>query len=311
MGRVFVVGSINQDVVAEVDRLPGPGETVVGRRLRHFQGGKGANQAVAARRMGAETRFIGRVGRDEAGSALRAALEREGIETAISLDDDRPTGTALISVDRAGENSIVVIGGANATLAPEHCAALEDAGSGDVLLLQNEISAETNRRCAAMARSRGVRVVLNAAPAAVLGAEDRHALDMLVVNQHELAIALGADATAALCAAVSADDVLERLGTGVVTCARDVGIDLVLTLGARGAVAAIEGRGMASAAPRVEAVDTTGAGDCFTGALAAFLAAGRPADAALREARKAASLSVTQPGAAASFPTLGALSRQA
>jgi ribokinase len=300
--RVIVVGSINEDVVASVEAIPGPGETVHGSALAYFQGGKGANQAVAAHRMGAPTRFVGRVGNDAAGARLREALRAEGLDVRIGVDPDAPTGTALISVDARGENSIVVIPGANGRLAADEGGALDGMAAGDVLLLQHEIPSATNRALAAGAQLRGGRVILNAAPARRLEAADLAAIDVLVANEHELGIALGiSDAGFSVALDNSSEDLL-RVEREVGDRALQVGVDIVLTLGEHGSVASFAGVSHVVPAHRVEPVDTTGAGDCFTGALAAGLARGDAPQTVLDLASRAAGLSVTRPGAADSFP---------
>jgi len=279
---VVVVGSLNHDITVAAERHPAPGETVLGRTLTTASGGKGGNQAVAAARAGARVAMVGRVGADAAGDALLGALRAAGVDTThVRARGDAPSGTALIVVDDAGENTIVVVPGANAQLAGADVdAALGDHGAArPVVLAQLEIGDEA---VAAAARGAG-RLVLNASPARPLDRAVLGAADPLVVNQGEAAALTGADATgldALLAAAL-------RLG------ARSV----VVTRGADGATWADGDSRIHAAAPAVRVVDTTGAGDVFAGTLAARLAGGDDPEAALAAAVEAGAAAVGWPGA--------------
>jgi ribokinase len=299
---VVVVGSVNQDVVARVGRIPAPGETVLATGLTRSGGGKGANQAVAARRAGgAQVAFVGAVGEDADGVALSSALAGDGIDVTGLVTVDAPTGTALISVDASGENAIVVVPGANAAL-PRLTAPQRDIVAGaQALVTQLEIPL-TLVRDAAESRPAGAWHVLNAAPSTPLAdaADDiLPRVDVLVVNEHE---ALDVAGAATLDAAVDA------------LAARVPG--LVVTLGSRGARVACAGARRHVDAFAVTPVDTTGAGDTFCGVFAASLAAsGRPpsemdADLLAQSARRgaaAAALAVTRPGAQDAVPSLADL----
>jgi ribokinase len=297
---VVVVGSINQDVVARVDRIPAPGETLLASSLVRTGGGKGANQAVGARRAGgAAVAFVGAVGTDAEGEALRAALVADGIDMSGLVQTEGVTGTALISVDASGENAIVVAPGANAareTLTDAQRAVVAGAA---VLLTQLEIPVALVQDAAA-SRGAGAWHVLNAAPSAPLAAA-RDALlaatDALVVNEHEARDVAGVDdldaAIAALAPTVSA---------------------LVVTLGRRGCLVVCGDARADVPAHVVTAVDSTGAGDTFCGVLAAALAAsGRRPDTvdvsllveAARAGAAASALAVTRPGAQDAVPTAG------
>jgi ribokinase len=266
---IVVLGSANMDLVATAPRLPGPGETVLGHGFRTVPGGKGANQAIAVARAGGECAFLGAVGRDDFGVALRATLAGAGVDVAALRAVDGPSGVALITVDDAGENCIVVAPGANAFTGL--AAADRDLiARADLLLCQLEVPLETVVEGAAVARAHGTRVMLNAAPARALPRELLDLVDVLVVNEHEHAI-VGAAAVPST----------------------------VRTLGARGAVA----DGVAVPAPAVTAVDTTAAGDAFTGAYAVALVEGRPTGDALRWACAAGALCATRPGASSALPT--------
>ncbi|SDQ54874.1 ribokinase [Microbacterium sp. cf332] len=295
---VVVVGSINQDIVARVARIPAPGETLLAESLVRSGGGKGANQAVGARRAGgADVAFVGAVGTDAAGETLRSALVTDGIDVSGLLRVDGVTGTALISVDAHGENAIVVAAGANAardTLTDTQRAVV---ASGAVVLTQLEIPVALVRDAAA-ARADGAWHVLNAAPSAPFAtASDAllAATDVLVVNEHEALEAAGVDDL------VNAVDALAASLGG-----------LVVTLGARGCLVVCGADRAEVPAHVVTPVDTTGAGDTFCGVLAAALAAsGRGPDTvdldllvgAARAGAAASALAVTRPGAQDAVPT--------
>lgn len=264
MGTVCVVGSLNIDLVTKVAAHPAPGETVRGAGLDRLPGGKGANQAVAAARAGARSVLCGRIGPD--GADYRTGLVRRGVDCDGVLVVDSPTGHALIAVDERGENTIIVVAGANAELDTDGVDRHRTAIAGaDVLLLQLEIPTEAVLRAAAVARAAGVRVVLNPSPWRLPPAELSAVADPLIVNEHEAA-ALPADTAGSVC----------------------------VTLGGRGAR---WGELTAPAPSDVRVVDTTGAGDSFAGALAAALAAGAAREEALRSAVAAGTEACTWPGA--------------
>ncbi|MEV5693645.1 ribokinase [Micromonospora globbae] len=252
--RVVVVGSTNLDLVVTAPQLPRPGETVLGEDFRTVPGGKGANQAVAAARAGAACDFVGAVGDDAFGSQLRASLVDSGVDVRRLRTVPGPSGVALIAVDRSAENFIVVAPGANSTLTDLDAEDRAAIASADVLLLQLEVPLSTVVQAADCARAEGTVVVLNAAPAAVLPAELLDLVDVLVVNEHEAATVGG----------VFSDDPAVLLDALLELVPR-----VVLTLGARGAAYA-DRRGLRLdiPAPSITAVDTTAAGDAFTGALA-------------------------------------------
>ncbi len=286
-GRVVVVGSANVDLVASAPRLPSAGETVLATALATHPGGKGLNQAVAAGRDGARTVFVGTVGDDANARLLRAALTEAGVDVTGLRAAAGPSGTALITVDDAGANTIVVVPGANATVKPD---AVPPLDPGDVLLLQLEIPLPTVRAVAATAARSGAVVVLNAAPAAELDDDLLHAVDHLVVNEGEAALIAGRGP--ATDPAASASALLRRVRS------------VVVTLGGDGALVVSRGaQALRVPAPAVETVDTTGAGDTFAGVLAAALAGGQALPDAVRRAVAAGALSVTRSGAVPSIPT--------
>jgi ribokinase len=295
MSKVIVAGSINMDVVATAVRHPRPGETVAGRSLAFHAGGKGANQAVAAARAGAETVMIGRLGSDAFGEELHRFLSENAIDTSgVQRVENVTSGTAVIVVDDGGENTIVVVAGANRLLAPVDVGGIP-AAKGDVLISQFETPLETVQAFLSRGRAAGATTVLNPAPASFFPDGLLDQVDVLVVNETELGFLVGEELSA------------EVTQPELVAAARQLRARsdqvIVVTLGARGAVAIVGGRAVDVPGRRVDAVDATGAGDCFVGSLGARLAAGDPLDHSLRFANTAASLCVQRPGAGPSMPS--------
>ena len=289
--QVTVLGSLNMDISVTVPRLPEPGATVLGSAARFTPGGKGANQAVAAARLGADVRMAGCVGGDDFGRRLLAALRDEGVgHDGVRVTQDAPTGLAMISVDHAGENIITVAPGANHEVGDEQVAAA--AGRGDILVICAEIPVEVI--VAALARHRAS--ILNLAPvpeppadAAAIVAAARP--DWLVVNETEAGAVLGRPVRG-----------LAEAGQAAAALTTAGARHAVVTAGAHGAaLAGPDGTGTVSAF-RVDAVDTVGAGDTFVGALAVALAAGIPAAEAVRAASAAGATAATRPGAQAGMP---------
>jgi len=299
MGRVFVVGSINMDVVATADRHPRLGETVAGREVFHFPGGKGANQAVAAAKLGAATTLIGRVGKDAFGRDLRTFLEAQGIDLTFVQDTpEAHTGTAIITVANA-DNTIVVIPGANALVSAADVATPVIA-KGDVAVSQFEIPLPAIAAFFKRARAAGATTILNPAPALAVDRGLLDLVDILILNETELGLLAKAE--------LRGTDHHARF----VEAARSlqVGADKVIcvTLGKRGILALINGEPRITAGRVVEAVDATGAGDCFAGAVAARLANRQPVRDAFDYANIAASICVQRMGAAPSMPTAAEVS---
>lgn len=280
-GRVLVAGSANVDFVVRAAHIPAPGETVLGGDLSIVPGGKGANQAVAAARAGgADTAMLVALGDDPSAGVLEESLRAAGVALHL-VRSTRPTGAALITVSDRAENAITVAQGANGELAPEHLPPLDGVAW---LLLQLETPLPAVTAYARAARDAGVRVMLNAAPAQALPAELLALLDLLVVNEEELAAIAGADGGIA--------GRLARTGAAAT----------VVTLGERGCCAA-DGRGLTlQPAFAVAAIDTTAAGDTFCGVLGAALAGGADLPGAMRRASAAAALSTTRAGAQTSIP---------
>jgi ribokinase len=292
---VCVLGSLNLDIVARVADLPKPGETVMCRSVERFPGGKRANQAVAAARCGVRTHLIGAIGRDDAGDAMLSALRRYGVETGgVRRLNLHPTGQAFIFVADSGENSIVVAGGANQAVRPDMTDA-DTAARSRVLLAQLETPVATIEALfGGAAGAAGCLRMLNAAPASPEGRRLFPLVDVLIVNETELA------AFAGVAPAVDDLDAMADAATSLI--ARD-GQTVIVTLGAAGALAVGGGRRIVAAGRPARVVDTTGAGDCFCGVLAARLAEDADLAEALRWANAAAALSTERPGATPSMPS--------
>src|SRR5258705_11655807 len=294
MRRVFVAGSINMDVVATADRHPRIGETVTGDAVLYFPGGKGANQAVAAAKLGAPTALVGRVGKDAFGDELKAFLAAQGVDlTFLQQTSEAHTGTALITIASA-DNTIVVIPGANALVSAADVAAPAFA-KGDIAVSQFEIPLPSISAFILRARAPGATTILNPAPAIEAEREPLDLVDILILNVAELGLLAKTELR-------DTDDPAH-----VIEAARSLQTSqdktVCVTLGRRGALALIDGKLLIIPGRAVKAIDTTGAGDCFVGAVAAQLAAGKSIRDALGYAIAAASVCVQRMGAAPSMPT--------
>lgn len=286
--KVVVIGSSNTDMTIKGDRLPKPGETVLGGEFRMGPGGKGANQAVAAQRLGADVSFICKVGRDIFGDNAIAGYQKEGIDCSHILRSDKASGTALILVDGNAENCIAVAPGANADLTPEDVDSVADViRSADYLILQLEIPVESVLRAAKIAHEAGVYVILNPAPACHLPDELFGYISLITPNQTESALLSGIEDN--LDAAV---EKLMQLGVK----------DVVVTLGSKGSLVISEGTRTLVPSLKVKAVDTTAAGDTFCGALCVALSEGCSLVDAAGFATKASALTVQKMGAQDSIP---------
>ena len=287
--KILVIGSSNTDMTVKSEKMPAPGETVLGGEFIMGPGGKGANQAVAARRLGGDVCFICKVGRDIFGDNAVAGYDREGIDTSHVLRSDKASGVALILVDKNAENSISVAPGANNDLTPEDIDSVADViKASDYLILQLEIPVESVLRAAQIAHEAGVYVILNPAPACPLPAELFSYLSLITPNAGEVELMTGV--TGELDDKVAA---LRKMGVS----------DVIITLGRRGSYVAPAGR-EAELVPalKVNAVDTTAAGDTFCGALCVALSEGKDLAEAARFATKASSLTVQKMGAQSSIP---------
>lgn len=292
-GKILVVGSTNTDMVVKTDHLPRPGETVLGGTFLMNPGGKGANQAVAAARLGAEVTFVCKTGNDLFGVTTRQQLAEEGIDTSfVFTDPHEPSGVALIAVDNRAENTIVVASGANANLLPlDINKALTAIDACDLVLMQLETPMPTIEYVASLAAERGKRVVLNPAPAATLSEQLLKNLYLITPNETEAELITG----------IPVRD--ERSAEQAARTIHRAGVrHVIVTLGKKGALLREGGRCEVIPAYRVEAVDTTAAGDVFNAGLVVALSEGRNLTDAVRFGAKAAAISVTRMGAQASAP---------
>jgi ribokinase len=287
--HIVVVGSLNMDLVVRTVRHPQIGETVIGHDFRTYPGGKGANQAVAAARLGSDVSIIGKVGNDQFGEALLQAVNADGVNTQYIIRDSKvPTGVAFITVDDRGKNTIVVASGANAHLSPDEIDASRDAFIGaSVLLLQLECPLNVVERAIDIAKQYDIRIVLNPAPAQLLDAYLLHSVDYLIPNQTELAQLSGQESTEA------AIGVLQGMGVK----------RLVVTLGEEGLLVVDESQREHIPAYKVQAVDSTAAGDAFAGAFAVALGEGLSIHQAAIWGNAAGALTVTKAGAQPSLPS--------
>ena len=312
--KYWVFGSLNVDLVVDVDRFPDPGETVHGTGFGTYLGGKGGNQAMALARLGAAPHMVGRVGSDQFGDRYRAALTDDGGNTDfLSTDPDEPTGTALIEVASSGDNRIVVVAGANGALLPPLVKpALDSVASGDIVLLQLEVPMETVETVAKAAHAAGATVILDPAPAAPISGELLQVIDWLTPNEHEASVLTGID--------TSTEEGLRRASEELIS--RGVS-RVVVKAGSRGAWYQQRGGDHPTLVPgfSVDVVDTTAAGDAFNGGLAWALGSGAALDTGataggaaaegaaaaeieiIRRASAVAALSVTGKGAQGAMPT--------
>ena len=290
---IAVIGSSNTDMVIKTSRLPAPGETILGGSFFMNPGGKGANQAVAAARLGGKVSLIAKTGDDLFGRQARQIFEEDQINTSYLITDNlHPSGIALITVDAHGENCIVVAPGSNSYLDSDD---IENARieilTSEIVLMQLEIPIETVEYAASLAYQAGIRVILNPAPAAKIPDELMSKLYMITPNETEAELISGIPVLDSESAALAARSLCER-GVKVV----------IITLGSKGALLYAEGKATIISAPQVEALDTTAAGDVFNGAIAVAVGEGMSLENAVAFACEAASISVTRMGAQASAP---------
>ena len=291
--KILVVGSSNTDMVIKTTKFPVPGETILGGKFIMNAGGKGANQAVAAARLGGMVTFVGKIGDDIFGKQAVQQLKDEDINVNfVSVDPENPSGVALITVDRKGENSIVVASGSNGTFSSsDFDKALTELNDSEFVLMQLEIPISTVEHIARIAVQKQKKVILNPAPAAKLSNELLKNLYIITPNETEAELLTGIRVNDEQ-SAMKAASVLHKNGVEIV----------IITMGAAGAFLLVNGRSELIPAPKVEAVDTTAAGDTFNGALAVALSEGRSLQNSIVFANKSASISVTRFGAQSSVP---------
>jgi len=291
--KIVVIGSSNMDMVVKTTHIPMPGETILSDSFFMNPGGKGANQAVAVARLGGDVIFISRLGKDLFGKQFSELFTSEGIDTRfIVYDEVHPSGIALITVDKAGENSIVVAPGANGYLVKrdiDH--ALVEIDHAGIVLLQLEIPMDTVNYIINYACSRGIKLILNPAPANSLSTELLSRIDILTPNETEAGIISGIKVT----------DIESAEKAAKTICSMGVNT-VIITMGPSGALICTEERTILKEAKKVEAVDSTAAGDVFSGALAVALSENKDIEAAVEFACEAATISVTRPGAQSSIP---------
>ncbi len=293
--RILVIGSINMDLMVELERMPLAGETVMGENYRYVPGGKGANQAVAALRQGADVQFAARVGCDANGRVLREGLQAEGMGLDYFREDAHaPTGLAVIPVDSSGQNRIIVLAGANGRLSADDAREAVEGGC-DCVMLQFEIEEETVKAACQAAAARGIPVVVDAGPARSFPLEEIHGVTILTPNETEAEALVGFPVEDEASARQACQKLMERSGARYI----------VLKLGGRGAML-YDGKRMQRypAIPDIRVVDTTAAGDSFTAAMTAEWLRSGDMDRAMRYGNAAGGLAVTRKGAQPSLPTL-------
>ncbi|AXG69631.1 ribokinase [Kordia sp. SMS9] len=293
--KLLIIGSVNQDIVVTTSKIPKAGETVLGKELFYFPGGKGLNQAVAAHKLEANVTFAGKVGEDVFGENMKFFMSTMKLNTRIDTLQNTNTGTAFITIDDTGENCITIIKGANNHFTKDDTNILENYGVGDFLLLQNEINEDINHEFIRSAFDKGMKVILNPAPAYTIPVELLEKCYCLIVNEHELMIVFGISQLN-----LNSEEELQKILTSLYL---DKNINIIVTFGAKGVRAIFEGVYISEQGHSVEVTDTTGAGDCFCGAVVTFLAEEKNIKEAIALANKAAAISITGLGANSSYPS--------
>lgn len=284
MKNITVFGSINMDIVVNLERYPEKGETVYGKKLSFIPGGKGANQARSIARLGTKVTLIGKVGKDEFGKTLLGSLDKEGIKTRASISENSTSGVAIIGVDNRSENRIIVTPGANFDFSAKDFADINFA-KGDLVLSNFEVPKAAVKACFLKAKESGAITLLNYSPLEILDKDITSLTDFIIINEHELAVLSSTRPYSDESFIKAANKITAENAT------------LIVTLGRKGCVA-IQGKNVIRAKPfKVKAVDTTGAGDSFMGALAVAIAEDKKLEQALMFANAAAALKVTKPGA--------------
>lgn len=289
---VFVVGSTNQDIVVMLNRRPEVGETVFGNELKYFQGGKGANQAIACHKIGAKTKFISAIGDDAFGKSLSNELNSINLDSDLHIKSFTSTGVAIINVDTKGDNSIIVVSGANNALDMDDIKITPK--KDDILLLQNELNPNMLPSLLDYAKSNNMITMFNSAPAvSVINLLDK--IDYLIVNEHELDISLNIKSE------INLDNINDYIQY-IEKVSLDFSLNLIVTIGSKGVIAVINHNTYYFQGHKVDVMDTTGAGDCFSGTFASCIAQGITVKKALEYSNLAASISIQKLGASSSYP---------
>jgi len=294
MNKLIIIGSINQDIVIKSNKIPKPGETVFGNQMHFFSGGKGANQAIAASNFGKDVTFFGKVGDDVFGNNLIKYFAKLNLNARIEKIKKESTGTAIINVDPSGENAITLVKGANDLFSEKDISILDNYQDSDYILLQNEINQDFNHLLIESASLKNMKVIVNPAPSYEMPLHIIKKCDTIIVNEHELQEVFRLENYSKI---KDIKDVLFNLS-------KTYSINIILTLGSKGAVAVIEDELYINEGKKVNVVDTTGAGDCFCGVYTAAISRGKSPKEALRQANRAAAISVTRLGANFSFHKL-------
>jgi ribokinase len=297
--KIIVVGSINQDIVVTTDKIPDMGETVVGNELHYFAGGKGYNQAIAAHKLGAQITFLGKVGDDILGTNLIDHSMKVGINNIINIKKENNTGTALILVNKNGENCITLVKGANNLFEESDYKILDLYSENDILLIQNEINRDFNHELINKAFDRKIKIFFNPAPSYRVPSDLLRKCYCVIVNQHELIETFNIDK-------INFDNDFETKQT-LEKLSHQYKINIVLTLGSLGVRSFFAKEYFKIKGLEVKVIDTTGAGDCFCGALVSFIANGYTVEKSLCLANKSAAISIQELGANSSYPNLNDL----
>jgi len=290
--KILVIGSINQDIVIECKKIPKPGETVFGDSLHFLSGGKGVNQAIAAKNFSENVTFIGKAGNDIFGNNLIEYFKSINLNSKVEQLSELPTGTAIINVESTGENAITLVKGANDGFSKSDLNFLENYSKDDILLLQNEINQKFNHNLIEKANELGINIFFNPAPSYKVPKEIISKCDYVIVNEHELEEVFR----------LNNFNEIENINEELLQLSSAFGTEIILTIGKHGSISTYEGNIIRNKGNEVKVVDTTGAGDCFCGVLVSGISNQLTMYEALELANKAASISVQKLGANNSYP---------
>jgi ribokinase len=290
--KILVIGSINQDIVIECEKIPNPGETVFGDSLHFFSGGKGVNQAIAANNFSKNVTFVGKAGNDIFGNDLIKHFKNINLNATVEQFDNLPTGTAIINVESTGENAITLVKGANDGFVSSDLKILENYSKDDILLIQNEVNQNFNHRLIEKAHKKGLKIFFNPAPSYKVPINIINKCDFVIVNEHEL------EEVFRITDFNSINDIQHKL----LQLSKEFKTEIILTIGKLGSIATYNNKVITNKGKEVKVVDTTGAGDCFCGVLVSGISNNLSMFDSLELANKAASISVTKLGANNSYP---------